>query len=110
MSEVTHCNACACCIPLQGAHTNQSHLGRLADILRLRLPAAGITEDGKDSAAAMDNAYKWILIWGGILSVVLFILWPCLALPAKVFSKSYFTFWSESVLLFLLLSHPRLHL
>lgn len=53
---------------------------------------AGITEDGKDSAAAMDHAFKWILIWGGILSVVLFILWPCLALPAKVFSKGYFTF------------------
>ena len=35
----------------------------------------------------MDNAFKWILIWGGILSVVLFILWPCLALPARVFSK-----------------------
>ena len=48
---------------------------------------AGITEDGKDSQAAMDNAFKWILIWGGILSVVLFILWPCLALPARVFSK-----------------------
>jgi Na+/proline symporter len=53
----------------------------------------GITEEGKDSKAAMDNAFKWILIWGGILSVVLFILWPCLALPAKVFSKGYFTFW-----------------
>ena len=48
---------------------------------------AGITEEGKDSQAAMDHAFKWILIWGGILSVVLFILWPCLALPARVFSK-----------------------
>jgi hypothetical protein len=35
----------------------------------------------------MDHAFKWILIWGGTLSVILFILWPCLALPARVFSK-----------------------
>jgi SSS family transporter len=54
---------------------------------------SGITEEGVDSAAAMDNAYKWILIWGSALAVTLFILWPLLALPARVFSKGYFTFW-----------------
>ncbi len=53
---------------------------------------AGITEEGEDSAAAMENAYKWILRWGVGLAILLFILWPLLALPAKVFSKGYFTF------------------
>lgn len=121
------------------------------------LEHAGFREEGEDSAAAMENAYKWILIWGEvpfsaclftvalinrnphpgntyrwpvfphlsaqllmiaglarvacrntvesynmliwfagfagtILATLLFILWPLLALPAKVFSKGYFTF------------------
>lgn len=54
---------------------------------------AGFEEDGPDSHAAMEHAYKWILKWGGGLALVLIIVWPCLALPAKVFSKGYFTFW-----------------
>ena len=54
---------------------------------------AGITEDGDDSPAAIEHAYRWILLRGGILSIVLFILWPCLTLPARVFSKGYWTFW-----------------
>ncbi len=54
---------------------------------------AGITEDGDDSPAAIEHAYRWILLRGGALSVVLFILWPLLTLPARVFSKGYWTFW-----------------
>jgi len=54
---------------------------------------AGITEDGDDSPAAIEHAYRWILLRGGVLSVVLFILWPLLTLPARVFSKGYWTFW-----------------
>ena len=53
----------------------------------------GLTEEGEDSPAAMDVAFKWILMWGGGLSVLLYVVWPLLALPAKVFSKGYFTFW-----------------
>ena len=53
----------------------------------------GITDDGDDSPAAIEHAYRWILIRGSILSVILFILWPCLTLPARVFSKGYWTFW-----------------
>lgn len=53
----------------------------------------GITEDGKDSQAGMDNAFKWILRWGLGLAALLFVIWPLLALPAKDFSKGYFTFW-----------------
>jgi hypothetical protein len=30
---------------------------------------------------------------GGVLTLVLVIAWPLLALPAGVFSKSYFTMW-----------------
>ena len=55
--------------------------------------SAGFEEDGPDSAAAMEHAYKWILKYGGGLAFILIIAWPCLALPAGVFSKGYFTFW-----------------
>ena len=46
----------------------------------------GFTTSGPDSPAAMERAKKVILVLGGGLSFVLIILWPCLALPAKVFS------------------------
>ncbi len=54
---------------------------------------AGITEEGEDSQAGMDNAFKWITRWGLALALILIVLWPLLALPAKDFSKGYFTFW-----------------
>ena len=54
---------------------------------------AGLTEEGEDSPAAMEVAFKWIVMWGTGLAVLLFVVWPLLALPAKVFSKGYFTFW-----------------
>ena len=42
---------------------------------------------------AMDRAKK-IMMWVGWgLSITLVVVWPLLALPAGVFSKSYFTFW-----------------
>ncbi|EIE20547.1 urea active transporter-like protein [Coccomyxa subellipsoidea C-169] len=53
----------------------------------------GFTEDGPDSHAAMEHAYKWILKWGGGTAFILIVAWPCLTLPAKVFSQGYFTFW-----------------
>ncbi len=36
---------------------------------------------------------KFTWATGGTLTIVLLILWPVLALPAKVFSEGYFTFW-----------------
>ena len=41
----------------------------------------------------MEHAFKWIVKYGGGLAFILIIAWPCLALPAGVFSKGYFTFW-----------------
>ena len=41
----------------------------------------------------MDHALKWILKYGGGIAFLIIIVWPCLALPAGVFSKGYFTFW-----------------
>ena len=41
----------------------------------------------------MEVAFNWIVFWGGGLAVLLYVVWPLLALPAKVFSKGYFTFW-----------------
>lgn len=48
---------------------------------------AGFTEEGPDSPAAMEHAFKWIVRYGGGLAFILIIAWPCLALPAGVFSK-----------------------
>ena len=48
---------------------------------------AGFAEDGPDSPAAMEHAFKWIVKYGGGLAFILIIAWPCLALPAGVFSK-----------------------
>ena len=51
----------------------------------------GITEHGVDSPAGIQKAYNFTRIWGSLLAFVLIILWPCLALPATIFSKGYFT-------------------
>ena len=47
----------------------------------------------EDSKEAMDKASKIMAIATWSFTGVLIILWPCLALPAGVFSKGYFTFW-----------------
>eukprot|EP00882_Tetradesmus_deserticola_P003386 GHRQ01003582.1.p1 GENE.GHRQ01003582.1~~GHRQ01003582.1.p1 ORF type:complete len:665 (+),score=225.71 GHRQ01003582.1:267-2261(+) len=44
-------------------------------------------------SAALDRAIKWTWMTGGVLTLVLVIAWPLLALPAGVFSKAYFTMW-----------------
>lgn len=42
---------------------------------------------------ALNRAIKWTWMTGGALTLILVIAWPLLALPAGVFSKSYFTMW-----------------
>ncbi|KAG2494462.1 hypothetical protein HYH03_007514 [Edaphochlamys debaryana] len=50
-------------------------------------------EDEEDSPEALDRVIKFTWATGGTLTLVLLILWPILALPAKVFNQGYFTFW-----------------
>nr|XP_043629401.1 urea-proton symporter DUR3 [Erigeron canadensis] len=40
------------------------------------------------------SAKKWIIKWGVGFTIVIVILWPLFSLPAKDFSKGYFTFWA----------------
>ncbi|KAG2435987.1 hypothetical protein HYH02_011700 [Chlamydomonas schloesseri] len=49
--------------------------------------------EGEDSPEALEHVIKFTWATGGTLTLVLLILWPILALPAKVFSEGYFTFW-----------------
>lgn len=51
---------------------------------------AVLEEDGEE---AMNAALKWTYITGGVLSVVLIILWPLLSLPQKNFTKPYWAWW-----------------
>nr|QPB67292.1 urea active transporter 3.2 [Bangia sp. ESS1] len=53
-------------------------------------PAAELSAEDE---AAIDRAMRMITLWGIGLALVLVVAWPLLALPAGVFSKSYFTFW-----------------
>jgi hypothetical protein len=47
----------------------------------------------QDSPEALTKALRWTYITGGVLTLLLIVLWPLLALPAGVFSQSYFTMW-----------------
>lgn len=47
----------------------------------------------QDSPAALTKALKWTYLTGGVLTLVLLIGWPLLALPAGVFTQGYFTMW-----------------
>ncbi|KAI3692349.1 hypothetical protein L6452_32163 [Arctium lappa] len=40
------------------------------------------------------SAKKWIIKWGVGFTFVIVILWPLFSLPARDFSKGYFTFWA----------------
>lgn len=37
---------------------------------------------------------RFVTVWGSGLTLVLVVLWPLLALPAKDFNEGYFTFWT----------------
>jgi hypothetical protein len=47
------------------------------------------------SEAKLKNARNWIIKWGVGFTVLIVIIWPVFALPAKVFSESYFAFWAS---------------
>lgn len=40
------------------------------------------------------RACRFTYRWGTALTILLVVIWPVLALPATVFSKGYFTFWT----------------
>jgi len=44
---------------------------------------------GEDSPEELTKALHAVWWWGGVLTLVLIIIWPCLALPIKVFNKTY---------------------
>lgn len=50
-------------------------------------------DDEKEDPGQMAYAYKMTWIWAISLSIVIFVMWPLLALPAGIFSQGYFTFW-----------------
>lgn len=61
------------------------------------IPTIEKVKDGadlsEDDQEMLNNVLMWTYRTGGVLTLVLIIMWPCLALPAQVFSKGYFTFW-----------------
>ncbi|KAK3429724.1 hypothetical protein EUGRSUZ_E01215 [Eucalyptus grandis] len=44
------------------------------------------------------RAKAWIVRWGVGFTLVIVVLWPVLSLPAREFSKGYFTFWAAIVI------------
>ncbi|KAG0588243.1 hypothetical protein KC19_2G228200 [Ceratodon purpureus] len=46
------------------------------------------------SEAKLKHARNWIIKWGVGFTILIVIIWPVFALPAKVFSLGYFTFWA----------------
>lgn len=56
-------------------------------------PHAYISQDGEDSEESLTKVLNYTYKTGGALTFILLVGWPLLALPAKVFSQGYFTFW-----------------
>lgn len=56
-------------------------------------PNAHLAKEGEDSYDGMTSAFAWTTKYGTIGTMILVVAWPVLALPAKVFSEGYFTFW-----------------
>ena len=55
--------------------------------------SALLDDEGPDSREAMDKALNWTYATGSALTLILIILWPCLAIPAGHFSQSYWGWW-----------------
>lgn len=71
--------------------------------MRQRAPAPPLTTGagaGPDARArtqcdrAARARCRFVTVWGSALTLLLVVAWPALALPAKDFSKGYFTFWT----------------
>jgi urea-proton symporter len=60
--------------------------------------------EGEDSPQALNNAYKWTLLSGGGLSLIMVLVWPCLALIPGVFTKGYFYLWVSIAMIWGLLA------
>jgi Na+/proline symporter len=43
----------------------------------------------------LKHARTWIIRWGIAFTILIAIIWPIFALPAKVFSEGYFAFWAS---------------
>jgi hypothetical protein len=43
----------------------------------------------------LKHARTWIIRWGVAFTILIAIIWPIFALPAKVFSEGYFAFWAS---------------
>ena len=61
-----------------------------------------VIDDEIENPRQMAYAYRMTWIWAITLSIVIFVLWPLLALPAGIFTQGYFTFW---VILSMVRSH-----
>ena len=53
---------------------------------------SGLSAAEKDKTM-IRKTKKWIQIRGYLLTFVLILLWPLCSVPAKIFTKSYFSFW-----------------
>ncbi|KAH7414602.1 hypothetical protein KP509_14G001500 [Ceratopteris richardii] len=49
---------------------------------------------GEFSNEKLGRAKVWILKWGIGFTCMIVVLWPALSLPARVFSREYFTLWA----------------
>lgn len=50
--------------------------------------------DEEYNETKLKHARNWIIKWGVAFTILIVIIWPILALPAKVFSEGYFSFWA----------------
>ncbi|KAG0570237.1 hypothetical protein M758_6G141600 [Ceratodon purpureus] len=63
-------------------------------ITMVDIDASDVPEE-EYSEAKLRKARNWIIKWGIGFTVLIVIIWPIFALPAKVFSEGYFTFWAS---------------
>ena len=54
---------------------------------------ARLNAHGEESIEQMTVQLRRTWILGGVLTIVLIVIWPLLSLPANPFTESYFTFW-----------------
>lgn len=65
---------------------------RLAEKIQV-LDGTEVIDHEKEDPGMMKHAAKMTWIWAIGLTLLIFVLWPLLTLPAGIFSRGYFSFW-----------------
>jgi SSS family transporter len=86
------CSSALICIVVSKMNPQNYDFKSMREISQVEDDSSGL--DASDyTDEKLVAAQKWIKKWGYGMTTIVVVVWPCLSLPAGVFTKDYFAFW-----------------